>query len=158
VRILSVVSIGVHHGFRRSVLLFAALAALLGTSGRAWAAASGCEARAAHAQQVLLGAQLDSWEPLNDLEVLIWTTHSTRADLVRLAKPLHGLGSAAVIDLVDGDHDGSISPCGHDGIRLGGGMGGGTMVRIVSIRLLSEGRTAELDRGARVTVMELARA
>lgn len=150
-------SIDIHHGLRRSVLLFAALAALLGTADPAWAATSGCEARAAHAQQVLVGAQLDNWEPLNDLEVLIWTAHSTRADLVRLAKPLHGLGSAAIIDLVDGDHDGSISPCGRDGIRLGGGTGGGTMVRIVSIRLLSERRTAELDPGARVAAMELAR-
>lgn len=142
----------------RSALLFAVLAALFGATGSASAAVRGCEARAARANQVLVGAELDNWEPVNDLEVLIWTKHSTRADLVKLASPLYGLGGAAIIDLVDGDHDGSITPCGHDGIRLDSGTKGGKMVRIFSIQLLSERRTAELDTGAHSAAMDLARA
>lgn len=139
----------------RLVLLFVILAASLAGTSEAWAAVPGCEARAIRAQQVLIGADLENWAPVNDRTVLIWSGHSTRAALVRLAQPLDGLTTVAVINLVDGDHDGSISPCGHDGITLASGPDDGRIVRIVSIQLLSEKRTAELDPGARIATAEL---
>lgn len=136
--------------FMRATLRLAALAVLLAATPHAAAAASSCEARAAGTHQALLGGSLDNWEPVNDRTVLIWVRHSARARLVRLDRPLEGLATATVVVLVDGDHDGSISACGSDGMAIGDGPRIGKVARIVSIRLLSEKRTAELDPGARV--------
>ena len=131
------------------VLLTAALVAL-GAPSHAVAASSGsvCESRAIRDGQVLAGASLENWEPVNDRTVLIWTGHDKRAYLVRLDRPLAGLTAAATIDLLDGDHDRSISACGHDGVTISEG-GDGTIARIVAIELLSYRRTMELDPAAR---------
>ena len=112
-------------------------------------ATTACEAHAARTHQVLLADSLDNWEPVSDRTVLIWTRHSTRANLVRLDKPLAGLADASFIYLVDGDHDTRISPCGRDGVAIGDGTGVGQIARIVSIEPLSDKRTTELDPGAR---------
>jgi hypothetical protein len=124
------------------------LAALLASSSGfgTEAATSVCEIRANRSQEVLLGASLENWEPIDDRTVLIWTGHETRAHLVRLDRPLSGLTAASIINLVDGDGDRSISPCGHDDLKIGGGQDDGTVARIVSIEHLSYWRTMELDR------------
>lgn len=136
--------------FMRSAGLLVALAALLASSRgiAAGSVISACENRAARSGEVLVGASLENWEPVNDRTVLIWTGHEMRAHLVRLDRPLPGLTAAPIIDLVDGDRDRSISPCGHDGIRIGVGQGDGTVARIISIQYLSYSRTVELDPGA----------
>lgn len=130
----------------RAALLLGILVSLLGGLQCAAAAASTCEARALAAHEVVPGGRLDNWEPLSERAVLIWTKHSARAYLVSLDRSLEGLGAAPVIDLVDGDHDDSLSPCGHDGVAITDGNG--TIAHIVSIELLSLRRTAELDPGA----------
>lgn len=141
---------------RRSGGLLVALVALLASSrGIAAAATSACEIRAVRSQEALVGASLENWEPVNDRTVLIWTGRERRAHLVRLDRPLSGLTSAPIIDLVDGDRDRSISPCGHDGIRIGDGQGDGTVARIVSIEYLSYRRTVELDPGAQAPPLHL---
>lgn len=142
---MNAISIDRRRVFMGTALLLALLASLLGAAQDAAAAASGCEGRAASAHEVLLAGTLDNWEPVSDRAVLIWTRQSERAYLVRLDRLLRGLTAAAVIDLVDGDHDRSISPCGHDGITIGGGEGFVQIARIVSIELLSAKRTAEFD-------------
>lgn len=134
-----------HRAFRYSALLLGTLGVLLATARPAAAASSTCEEHAAREQQVLFGGTLDNWEPVNDRTVLIWTSHSQRAHLVKLKSPLQGLMSAPIIVLVDGDHDGRISPCGHDGIVLGDGADGGHIADIASIKLLSGRRTVQLD-------------
>lgn len=133
----------------RCASLMAALVALVASS-YALAASSGsaCKSRAIRDGQVLAGASLENWEPVNDRTVLIWTGHDKRAHLVRLDRPLAGLAAAATIDLVDGDYDRSISPCGHDGVTIDEG-GDGTIARIVAIEFLSYRRTLELDSAAR---------
>jgi len=72
---------------------------------------------------------------------------------VRLARPLEGLTSASIISLVDGDGDLTISPCGNDALTLG--YGENDAVRIVSIKLLSEQRTAALDGGEKLSRLVL---
>ena len=72
-------------------------------------------------------------------------TSTLRAHLVKLKEPLHGLMAAPIIVLLDGDRDGRVSPCGHDGIILGDGADGGHVVSIVSVNLRSERRTVQLD-------------
>ena len=134
-----------HRVLTRSTLLLGMMGVFFATTCVAAAASSTCEQHAIRAQQVLFGYTLDNWEPVNDHTVLIWTNHSLRAHLVKLKGPLHGLMAAPIIVLVDGDHDGRISPCGQDGIILGDGADGGGIARIVSIRLLSERRTVQLD-------------
>lgn len=134
-----------HRVFKRSALLLGMLGILLATTRPAAAASSTCEEHAIREQQVLFGGSVDNWEPVNDRTVLIWTSHSQRAHLVKLKSPLHGLMSAPIIVLVDGDHDGRISPCGHDGIILGDGANGEHIADIASIKLLSERRTVQLD-------------
>ena len=114
---MNAISIDRRRVFMRAALLVAVLVSLLGVVQHA--AASSCEARAASAREVILAGTPDNWEPVSDQAVLIWTTRSERAYLVRLDRQLHGLAAAAVIDLVDGDHDRSISPCGRDGITIG---------------------------------------
>lgn len=144
--------------FRRSAGLLVALAALLAWScGVAAAATSACEIRAVRSREALAGARLENWEPVDDRTVLIWTGGERRAHLIRLERPLPGLGAAPIIDLVDGDRDRSITPCGHDGIRIGDGQGDGTVARIVSIEYLSYSRTTELDPGARAAAPPLLR-
>lgn len=147
---MNAISIDLGRIFMRAALLLMALVALLASSHGVAAAAgtSNCEIRALRSQEVLVGSSLQNWEPVNDRTVLIWTGPDTRAHLVRLDRPLYGLTAAPIIDLVDGDHDRSISPCGHDGIEIGGGQGDGTVARIVSIEFLSYRRTLELDPGA----------
>ena len=135
------------------VFRVALLAALLLASTRALAATSQCEAHAARDHGTLLAWRLANWEPLDDRTVLIWTEHSSRASLVKLARPLDGLTSAEVISLVDRDGDGTISPCGHDAVTIG--YGESDAVRIVSIRLLSERRTAALDEGEELSRLVL---
>lgn len=146
---VNAISIDLGRIFMRFASLLVALVVLLASShGVAAAATSDCETRAIRSQQVLVGASLENWEPVNDRTVLIWTGHETRAHLVRLDRPLYGLTAAPIIDLVDGDQDRSISPCGHDGISIGDGQGDRTVARIVSIEFLSYRRTIELDPGA----------
>lgn len=131
-----------------------ALVALLAASRGVAAAPSACEARALHGHEALHAGSLANWEPVNDRAVLIWTRHTSRAHLVKLAMPLQGLTSAEIITLVDGDDDQAISPCGHDGLRLGDAAEvTRSAVRIVSIELLSAKRTAELDRGAQLPAL-----
>lgn len=144
-RVDSVNAISIDHRrvCMRAALLIAVPVSLLGVVQDAAAAASSCEARAASAHEVILAGTPDNWEPVSDQAVLIWAKRSERAYFVRLDRRLHGLTAAAVIDLVDGDHDRSISPCGHDGITIGDGEG--IVARIVSIELLSAKRTAEFD-------------
>jgi hypothetical protein len=134
-----------HSVLKLSTLLLGMLGVFFTTTCVAAAAGSTCEQHAIRAQQVLFGGTLDNWEPVNDHTVLIWTNHSLRAHLVKLKSPLHGLMAAPIIVLVDGDHDGRISPCGHDGIILGDGADGGHVASIVSIKLLSARRTVQLD-------------
>ena len=134
-----------HRVFKRSALLLGMLGILLATTRPAAAGSSSCEAHAIRGQQVLFRGTVDNWEPVNDRTVLIWTSHSLRAHLVKLKNPLRGLMDAPIIVLVDGDHDGRISPCGHDGIVLGDRADGRHIADIVSIRLLSERRTVQLD-------------
>jgi|SRR5579862_7354740 len=132
-----------------AALLLAMLVFLLGAPERGAAAVPTCEARALAAHEVVPGESLENWEPLSDRAVLIWTKHSARAYLVSLDRNLDGLTAAPVIDLVDGDQDDSLSPCGHDGVTIGDGGGNGMVARIVSIERLSLSRTAQLDPGAR---------
>lgn len=129
------------------------LAALLLASTRVLAATSQCEARAARGHETLLAWGLANWEPLDDRTVLIWTKHSSRASLVKLARPLDGLTSADIISLVDRDGDGTISACGRDALTIG--YDESDAVRIVSIRLLSERRTVALDEGAELSRLVL---
>lgn len=132
----------------RTALLLAGLVVQLAAAPHAAAAVSSCEARAVRTHQALLAGSLDNWEPVNDHTVLIWLRHSTRAHLVTLDRALDGLSEAVVVVLVDGDHDLSISACGKDGLAIGDGPRIGQVARIVSIHLLSEKRTAELDGSA----------
>ncbi|MGH8199264.1 MAG: DUF6491 family protein [Steroidobacteraceae bacterium] len=129
------------------------LAALVLASTRALAATSQCEAHSARDHQTLLAWRLANWEPLDDRTVLIWTKHSSRASLVKLARPLDGLTSAEIISLIDRDGDGTISPCGHDAVTIG--YAESDAVRIVSIRLLSERRTVALDEGEELSRLAL---
>ncbi|GEM_PF-4521667 len=142
----------------RLVACFVALVALLAASRSVSAAVSRCEARAIHRHETLRAGTLANWEPVDDQTVLIWTKHASRAHLVKLAEPLLGLTAADVITLLDGDDDEAISPCGHDGLRLGDASEeAASAVRIVSIELLSQKRTAQLDRGARLPPLASAR-
>lgn len=125
------------------------LAILILASTRALAATSQCESHAARDHQTLLAWRLANWEPLDNRTVLVWTTHSLRASLVKLARPLDGLTSADIISLVDRDGDGTISACGRDAVTIGDDES--DAVRIVSIRLLSERRTVALDDGAELS-------
>lgn len=147
---MNAISIDLGRILMRSAFCLMALVALLASSHGVAAAAgtSACEIRAIRSQEVLVGASLANWEPVNDRTALVWTGHDTRAHLVRLDRPLYGLTAAPIIDLVDGDDDRCISPCGHDGIKIGDGQGDGTVARIVSIEFLSYRRTLELDPGA----------
>jgi hypothetical protein len=140
---------------RTHMLRLIFLVALILVSTRALGAASQCESHAARDHETLLAWRLANWEPLDDRTVLIWTKHSSRASLVKLARPLDGLSSADIISLVDRDGDGAISACGRDAVTIG--YDESDAVRIVSIRLLSERRTAALDEGAELSRLVLSR-
>lgn len=140
---------------RTHMLRLIFLAALILASTRALAAASQCESHAARDHETLFAWRLSNWEPLDNRTVLIWTTHSSRASLVRLARPLDGLTSADIISLVDRDRDGTISPCGRDAVTIG--YDESDAVRIVSIKLLSERRTVALDEGEELSRLVLSR-
>lgn len=103
-----------------------------------------CETLARRSHLSLPVAQLESWEPVDARTVLVWTPNSTRAHLLHLDRRLRGLSRAPVIVLVDGDHDGSITACGRDGILVSSQRGGRAYIR--SIEYLSKKRTVELDR------------
>lgn len=145
---MNAVRIDGRRGFVRSSLAVLTLVGLFATAHDATAIAPDCEARAMRAHRVLLADSMDNWEPLDDRTVLIWTKHSSRAHLVRVDRALAGLTHAAMLYLVDPDHDGLITPCGRDGIVIGYGVEVTQIARIVSIDLLSAKRTAELDRGS----------
>lgn len=140
---------------RALVLSLLFLAALLFMSAQARAATSQCEARAARGHETLLPWTLANWEPLDDRTVVIWTEHSPRASLVKLARPLDGLTSASIITLIAGHGDRTISPCGHDALMIG--QDESTVAQIVSITRLSERRTAALDQGQDIPRMQLSR-
>jgi hypothetical protein len=101
-----------------------------------------CEARAARAHLSLRVRQLESWEPVDGRTLLVWAPDATRAHLLHLDRWVEELAQTPILTLVDGDHDGAITACGHDGILITGSR---AMIR--SIEYLSEKRTAELDHG-----------
>ena len=103
-----------------------------------------CEAYARHTHLALPVAQLESWEPVDARTVLVWTPNTRRAHLLHLDRQLRGLTHAPVIMIIDGDHDGTITACGHDGILISKKRGGRAYIR--SMEYLSEKRTVELDR------------
>jgi len=120
-----------------------------------------CEARAIRHAEVMIAAQMVNWEPVDARSVLIWMGRSRQAHLVHLAKPLPGIREAPIITLLDGDGDGTISPCGKDIVVLGEEDGrvsdGAPRAAIVSVQLLSTKRTAQLDRGAQLPPLASAR-
>lgn len=112
-----------------------------------------CEAYARRTHLSLPVAQLQSWEPVDARTVLVWTPNTRRAHLLHLDRRLRGLPDAAVITLIDGDHDGKITACGHDGILVSKRRGGRAYIR--SMEYLSQKRTVELDRrGGSVNTIE----
>lgn len=135
---------------RTHVILTLALLALLLGSSSAIAADGSCEAQAARNREAIPAEALANWEPVDDHTLLIWESTDRRAHLVQLDHPLPGLATADVIVLIAGDHDRTISACGHDGVMVQGADGG--VARIVSMRYLSARRTAELDRGGATAV------
>ncbi|HEY7889235.1 MAG TPA: DUF6491 family protein [Steroidobacteraceae bacterium] len=108
------------------------------------ASTSACKARAVHLHESIHVEALGSWEPLDERTLLIWTSHETRAHLVRLEHPIPGLASALTIFLVAGEHERTVCACGRDAIMV---QGSG-LARIASIRYLSRKQTAQLDPGA----------
>jgi hypothetical protein len=126
---------------------------LLQPHGQAAAHPGHCEARAKQAHLFLAVAQLESWEPVDARTLLVWAPSATRAHLLHLSRPVHALAHAPTLTLVDGDRDGVITACGHDGILASGGRSGRALIR--SIEYLSQKRTVELDRrGWRVRPLE----
>jgi len=144
--------------------LFAALFAMCCVASASPSSATrlrSCEARAIRHEEVMIAAQMVNWEPVDDRSVLIWMGRSMQAHLVRLAKPLPGMREAPIITLLDGDGDGTISPCGQDIVVLGEEDGRASdsapRATIVSVQLLSAKRTAQLDRGAQLPPLASAR-
>lgn len=136
--------------------LLGAAAALLLFAHRAVAATPSCDARALARHEALRAEQLDNWEPVNDRTLLVWASGSLRAELVKLDRPLEGLADAPILLLIDSDHDRVISACGDDAVAIGDAQS--QQARIVSMELLSQKRTAQLDRGASATLAVLHRA
>ncbi len=140
----------------RSGSALVGLLALATAPYAASAASPSCERHAAREHQVLRVERLANWEPIDDQTVLIWTGTSTRAYLVRLARPLDHLSDAPVIALLDGDQDRTISSCGDDAVTVEDDED--TEVSpIVSIERLSEKRTAQLDPGTQAPAPGLKR-
>ena len=109
-----------------------------------FAATPDCEVRALRAQESIPAEQLADWEPVDDHSLLVWTLHDSRAHLVELSHPVRGLVEALTVYIVTRGHDPNVCACGHDEVVVPGGE----TARIISIRYLSEKRTAELDAGA----------
>jgi len=103
-----------------------------------------CEAHAAAVHESMRIEDLGNWEPVDDSTLLIWAPGANRAHLIRLNHPVQALAGAAILTLIDGDHDGRITACGHDEIMAGDGQDG--IAGIKAIEYLSERHTAELDR------------
>jgi hypothetical protein len=101
-----------------------------------------CEMRAARTHLSIRVRDLQSWEPVDERTLLVWASDATRAHLLHLSRPVEALISTPILTLVDGDRDGHICACGHDGVQVGNGV----RARIRSIEYLSEKRTVELDR------------
>lgn len=120
------------------------LALLLLLPSAALARMSHCEAHAIHAHLSLRVSELESWEPVDSRTLLIWTPQTRRAHLIHLDRRMPSMSRAPILTLVDGDHDGSITACGHDGIQVDGERGARAVIR--SMEYLSEKRTVELDR------------
>ncbi|HTT01316.1 MAG TPA: DUF6491 family protein [Steroidobacteraceae bacterium] len=118
-----------------------ALSILLLMCGSLGFARESCEERALHSESSMRIEDLGQWEPLDAQTLLVWASHSSRAHLLRLRKPLAGLMDTDVVALIDGDHDELISPCGHDALMVDEDA-----AEIISIEYLSEQRTAELDK------------
>jgi hypothetical protein len=132
-----------HRSPARFLRLVAALALLVVCRPpQALAHTHRCEARAERSHLSLRVADLESWEPLDERTVLVWAPDATRAHLLRLSQPLAALEGSPMLTFIDGDHDGAITACGHDGVMVQGSR----RARIVSITYLSEKRTVELDR------------
>lgn len=125
---------------RRRLRVTTVLASLLACRC-ALAATPGCEAHALRARESIPAERLANWEPVDDHTLLVWTLHDSRAHLVELSRPVPGLVDAPTVYMVTRDHDPNVYACGHDEVIV---PGGGT-ARIISIRYLSERRTAELD-------------
>jgi hypothetical protein len=111
-----------------------------------------CEARAVRTHHAIRVKDLESWEPVDGRTLLIWAPLATRAHLLHLGEQVQELSSAGILTLIDGDHDGLITPCGHDGILVTEGPGAVASIR--SIRYLSAKRTAELDRQTPSTTIQ----
>jgi len=126
----------------RELPVLVLLALLIAPS--ACASTSACKARAVQLHESIHVKTLESWEPLDERTLLIWTTHDARAHLVRLEHPIPGLASALTIFLVAGEHERVVCACGRDAVMV---QGSG-LARIVSIRYLSRRQTAQLDAGA----------
>jgi hypothetical protein len=141
--------------YQTLIFRVALLAALLAVAPRVLASPAACEQHAVRSHQALRAESLENWEPLDDRTVLIWTRHSERASLVRLARPLEGLTAARIIILVAGDGDRTISACGHDALTLGHDQS--ERARIVSIKRLSRRLTAALDAGEAAPNVTLSR-
>ena len=94
-----------------------------------------------NARQSIPAERLANWEPLDDHTLLVWTLHDSRAYLVELSGPVPGLLDATTLYMVTRNNDPNACACGHDAVRV---PGGGT-AQIISVRYLSEKRTAELD-------------
>lgn len=103
-----------------------------------------CERRAMRAHLFIRVRDLDSWEPLSERTLLVWGVQATRAHLIHLRSGVPELADARILTLVDGDHDGLITACGHDAILVTNDGGGYSAIR--SMEYLSAKRTAELDR------------
>ncbi len=106
-----------------------------------WARAETCEAAAVRQDAAIHVEDLGAWEPVDELTVLVWPPGGTRAYLLRLARPVRGLAEVEMVSLDDGDHDGLITPCGHDAV-----IQDDAVAEIVAIEHLSEERTVALDR------------
>jgi len=131
-----------------SGLALFALLSLLMVAPAAYASGSKCEARAAHLDESIPVEMLDSWEPVDERTLLIWTSHDIRAHLVRLQHAVPGLVDATTIFLVTGSHEHAVDACGRDAVMV---QGSGR-ARIASIRYLSTQQTAEFDAGASTAI------
>lgn len=104
-------------------------------------ATPGCAARARHAEVSIPAQRLANWEPVDDRTLLIWTVHDSRAHLLELDHPVPGLRAAPTIFLITRNHDPNVHACADDQVMIPGGE----TARIISIRYLSQKRTAQLD-------------
>ncbi|HKZ74882.1 MAG TPA: DUF6491 family protein [Steroidobacteraceae bacterium] len=109
-----------------------------------------CERRAVLADACIRVESLAEWEPLDDRTLLLRAPDAIRGHLLGLGRPISSLSMSDEIDVVDGDLDRLICPCGHDEILVEELPG--SAAPIASIEYLSEKRTAELL-GVRSTIL-----